>query len=246
LTKINLLPPERIKAKRAPRAPSEKSFLWIVIVLPLIVLAAMLVWWFSMGSEISRLDESLSASKKELADLQAKNASLQQYKARKDQIAEIEKTVVSALSGRVYWARILNNVAIMCPTDIWLKSLNGTSTEGTGTVVFEGNATQCPNRLLAGFFPGMLDYHPDYKPIAQWIERMGQIEQFQRVWLSSAEPSFIGSVPPTTEGQPPIEAGTFVRSATGNWVVRFNSTATLNMKTAALGTPAAATSGGGK
>jgi Tfp pilus assembly protein PilN len=248
LTKINLLPPERIKAKRQARAPSERSWLWLVIVLPLLVLVLMLLWWFSMGSELKRKEDALSSAKKELADLQAKNAALQQYKARKDQITQIEKTVVTALSGRVYWARILNNVAIMCPSDIWLKSLNGTSSEGSGTVVFEGNATQCPNRLLAGFFPGMLDYHPDYKPIARWIERMGQIEQFKLVWLSTAEPSFIGNVPTSAEGQPTVEAGTFVRSPTGNWVVKFSSTATLNMKTAALGTPvtSTATSGGGK
>jgi Tfp pilus assembly protein PilN len=248
LTKINLLPPERIKVKRAPRAPSERSYLWIAIALPLLVLILMLVWWFSMSSELNRKEEALGVAKKELADLQAKNAALQQYKARKDQISQIEQTVVTALSGRVFWARILNNIAIMCPTDVWLTSLNGTSSADSGTVTFEAHATQCPNRLLAGFFPGMKDYHPDYKPVAVWIERMGQIEQFQRVWLSSADPTFIGEVPASPEGQPPIEAGTIVRSATGNWTITFSSTATLNMTTAALGTAAAgaATSGGGK
>ena len=248
MTKINLLPPERIKAKRASRVTTGgRNYLWLVILLPVLVLLLMVAWWFSLGSELNRKKDALAQANKELADLQAKNAALQQYKARKDQIASIEQTVVKALSGRVYWARILNNIAIMCPKDVWLDSLNGTSTAGTGTVVFSAYVTQCPNRLLGGFFPGMKDYHPDYKPIAGWLDRMAQIEQFQRVWLSTAEPSFIGSVPVTPEGVPPIEAGTIVTSPTGSWVVKFASTATLNMKPAALGTStASATSGGGK
>jgi Tfp pilus assembly protein PilN len=237
LTKINLLPPERIKAKRAPRAPSERSWLWLVIAAPLVVLVLMLLWWFSMNADYNRKQESLDQAKKELADLQAKNASLQQYKTRKDQIAQIEQTVVKALSGRVYWARILNNVAIMCPGDVWLNDLNGTSEGGAGTVVFDGYVTQCPNRMLGGFFPGMNDYHPDYKPVARWLERMAQIEQFQRVWLTAAEPTFLGTVPQAAEGQPAVDMGSFVTSAEGSWVVKFSSTATLNMKTAALGTP---------
>jgi Tfp pilus assembly protein PilN len=253
LTKINLLPPERIKAKRAPRAPSERNWLWLVIAAPLVVLVLMLLWWFSMNADYNRKEEALNQAKKELADLQAKNASLQQYKARKDQIAQIEQTVVTALSGRVYWARILNNVAIMCPGDVWLNTLDGTSEGGAGTVVFDGYVTQCPNRLLGGFFPGMKDYHPDFKPVARWLERMAQIEQFARVWLTSAEPTFLGSVPEAAEGQPEVDMGSFVNAPTGSWVVKFNSTATLNMKTAALGTPATgsattgtASSGGGE
>lgn len=244
MAKINLLPPERIKAKRAPKAPSERSYLWLVIALPLLVLLLMLIWWFSMGSSLNSKEEELATAKKELADLQAKNQALQQYKTRKDQITQIEDTVVKALSGRVYWARILNNIAIMCPTDIWLKTLNGTSEGDSGSVTFEGSATQCPNRLLAGFFPGMRDYHPDYKPIAYWIDRMGQIEQFQQVWLSTAEPAFVGTGSGTSTGTTPgttnqFEAGTVVTSANGSWVIKFSSTATLNMKTAALGTPTA-------
>jgi Tfp pilus assembly protein PilN len=230
LTRINLLPPEKIKEKRG-RAPAERSYLWLVIALPLIALLLMGFWWFSMNSQLNSKDEELQQKNAELADIQAKTAALQQYKERQDQIKQIETTVVQALSGRVYWARILNNVAIMCPLNVWLMSLNGTTSGTEGTVTFEARATQCPNRLLGGFFPGMLDYHPDFRPVAGWLDRMAQIEQFSRVWLSNAEPEFIGAIP---EGTDPARV---VTSATGNWVIRFSSTATLNMQTAAIGTP---------
>jgi Tfp pilus assembly protein PilN len=233
LTRINLLPPEMIKERRG-RAATERNYLWLVIAMPLLVLILMVLWWFSMGSELSSKQTELDQKNQELADMQAKTAALKQYKDRKEQIKQIEGTVVQVLSGRVYWARILNNVAIMCPLNVWLTSLNGTSSAGSGTVQFEGNATQCPNRLLGGFFPGMLDYHPDFRPIAGWLDRMAQIEQFQRVWLASAEPTLIGTVPAGTD------PGGFVTASFGAWVIRFSSTATLNMKTAAIGTPVSA------
>ena len=230
MTRINLLPPERIKERRRG-AVSERNYLWLVIAMPLLVLVLVAFWWFSMSSEINSKKEELDQAKTELAVLQAKTAALEQFKQRQDEIKQIEASVVQVLAGRVYWARILNNVAIMCPLNVWLTSMNCQNTTDAGTVAFEGQATQCPNRLLGGFFPGMRDYHPDFRPVAGWLERMAQIEQFQRVWLANATPTLIGSVP---EG---VDPGTFVTSPAGTWVINFSSTATLDMKTAAIGTP---------
>lgn len=230
MTRINLLPPERVKERRR-KVAGGRSYLWLIIVLPLIVAVAVAFWFFSVNSQISKKDEALKAAQAELADWQAKTASLQQYKARQDEISRIEGVVVQALGGRVYWARILNEIAIMCPTDIWLTSLNGTSsqTAQTGTVAFEGYALQCPNRIVSSrFYP----YLPDYRPIAGWLEKMAQIIEFQRVWLSSADPAQVGAGTGTTLSP----TGETIASP-GSWVIRFSSTAFLNMKTATVGTP---------
>ena len=233
MTKINLLPPERVKARRAP---AERSYLWLVIALPAAVLVIMGVWFFMLGGQLNNKNKALEEAKAELADKQAKTASLQQYKARKDEISKIEQTVVSALQGRVFWARILNNVAIMCPNNIWLTSLEGSSAGGTGTVNFEGYALQCPNRMMGGFYPGVLDFHPDYRPIAGWIERMGQIDEFALVWLSSADPQLLGATAAETTSTAPG-----VYSTIGSWTIKFSSTATLDMDKATVGgTPAPA------
>jgi len=227
LTRINLLPPEKMKKKGA-RAPSGKSYWWLLVVLPLIVVVAMGIWYFSLNSQLKSAENDLAEAKTELADWQAKNQALQQYKARQEEIASIEQVAVKALQGRVYWARILNEIAIMCPKDIWITSLTGTSSGGTtGTVTFEASALQCPNRWFPGFY---YPYYPDYKPVANWLERMAQITEFQRVWLSSAEPAPQG--PSVTI---PLD-GPDVKSITSsNYIINFSSTATLNMQTAAIG-----------
>src|SRR5665811_2215290 len=184
MTKINLLPPEKIKAKRKP---AERSFLWLVILLPALVLVLIVFMYFSANSKVAQKDKALKEAQTELTDWQNKNAALQQYKTRQDQITTLETSVVSVLQGRVYWARILNNIAITIPSDVWLSNLAGTSGDPTtaGTVTFAGYALQCPNRNLGHFF----GYFPDYRPVANWLERMATIPEFQKVWLSSAAPT---------------------------------------------------------
>lgn len=244
MTKINLLPPEKIKAKRKP---AERSYWWILVLLPLVVVIILAVLYFSASGQVATKDKQLKDRQQELTDWQNKNQALQQYKSRQDQITTLESSVVSALQGRVYWARILNNVAINCPTDIWLTVLNGTSGESTaaGTVEFSGYALQCPNRdNLTRFYP----YFPDYKPIANWLERMAQITEFQRVWLTSAEPARQGSEPEVLLNWPfrrttdeanvlmPYTGSEFL-DFTGVRVIQFASSATLNMQTATIGGP---------
>jgi Tfp pilus assembly protein PilN len=221
MTRINLLPPEKIKAKRRP---SEKSYLWLAILLPALVLVLLVFLYISASGQVSKKDKALKEAQTELTDWQNKNASLLQYKTRQDQISQREATVVTALQGRVYWARILNNIAITIPTDIWLTSLNGISGDATapGTVQFTGYTLQCPNRNMGGFY----GYFPDYKPVANWLERMAQIIEFQRVWLANAQPTRQGVTIITNPD------GTTV---TGSRVIQFSSTATLNMDNAAIG-----------
>ena len=248
MTKINLLPPEKIKTKRVM---GERSYLWLVIVLPVVILLAMGFWWFSLSSQMNEKNQALEAAKSELSDIQAKNQQLQQYKERQEEIASIESAAVTTLQKRVYWARILNNIAIMCPTDIWLTSL---SCSESG-VSFSGFALQCPNRDYCGY--GIYPHYPDYRPIAGWLDRMAQIEEFANIWLGNATPIFEGAVCNTPAGVEVLEpttghmwyedpycvgpcTGTITHPPgqytcfVGDWLIQFDSQATLDMNSAVV------------
>jgi Tfp pilus assembly protein PilN len=234
LTKINLIPPEKKKEKRRrPGAPGGPPIAWLLLIIPVIVVILMVMLYLSASNKVKTQQTALKEKQTELADWQSKNAQLAKYSTRQQEIAQTEATVVNALRGRVYWARILNEVAIMIPKDVWLVSLNGTSTQNTsGTVTFEAYALQCPNRLNKGFWSEAGEdtagnqhwpYLPDYRPVAGWLERMAQISEFQRIWLSSALPAQIQSGAPTT-----------ATTSAATWVMRFSSQATLNMDTATV------------
>lgn len=224
MTKINLIPPEIKKKKRAPRgAPGGPSLAWLLFIIPLVVLILMVFLYVQGNNKARDQKTALKEKQAELADWQAKNAQLAKYQARQQEIASTEAMAISALKGRVYWARILNEIAIMIPKDVWLTSLTGTSTATGGSVTFEATVLQCPNRL--GKAGSEWPYLPDYQPVAGWLERMAQIVEFQRVWLSSAQPAQIQSGTPTTETEATVDT----------WVIKFSSQATLNMQTATIG-----------
>lgn len=246
MTRINLLPPEKIKERR--RVAGGGRGIWFIFIIPVLVLAGMLFWYFSMGSQMSENEQAITAAKQELDSWKRKNAELKQYQDKLAEIQKVESTAISALQGRVFWARILNEIAIMCPNDIWLTSLNGSSTAGeggaggSGSVAFEGYALQCPNRhnMMGSYFP----FLPDFRPVANWLERMAQIVEFQKVWLSSAEPIEQGGGTTTQSVVGPD--GTVIEQTVeipGTWLIRFSSTATLNMEKATISgassTPAA-------
>ncbi|MBU4175511.1 MAG: hypothetical protein KKB90_08255 [Actinobacteria bacterium] len=249
MTRINLLPPEKIKTKRGM---GERSYLWLVIALPVILLVVMGLWYFSLNSQMTEKNKALEAAKVELADIQAKNQQLQQYKERQEQIASIENMAVTTLKDRVYWARIMNNIAIMCPTDIWLTSITANAESG---VTFAGYAMQCPNRDYCGY--GIYPHYPDYRPIAGWLDRMAQIGEFKTVWLSSATPIHHGAVCTAPAGvetetvttgnmwyEDPYCVGPCTGTITnpapeytcfvGYWLIEFTSDAVLDMQTAVV------------
>ncbi|MBN1288884.1 MAG: hypothetical protein JXA49_04525 [Actinobacteria bacterium] len=283
MTKINLLPPEKIKKKVG--APGG-NLIWLALALPLIVLIAIGVWWFSLGSQVSEKDDEIKSTKQELQDWQAKNKALEQYEVRLQEIKAKEQVVVRAVSGRIYWARILLNIADFCPNDIWLVSINCSSSENEGTVDFQGYAKQCRNRwnkniddLLMvvpgtpdwrrdlhpdnrfhpeGTMDGYYTYYPDYRPVANWIEKMEQIEQFARVWVSSAQPEWHAFAAATVLYKVPLkepvydpvtgellgyeEVYSYYDVDEGDYVMSFSSTANLDMPNAAIGKPLGAAS----
>lgn len=219
MTRINLLPPERVKVKKIKpsAAKGERSYWWMLLVFPLIVAGILGFWYFSLNSKVNEKNKALEAAKAELQDWQSKNQQLQQYKARQDEVLQLTSSIAGALSGRIYWARILNEIAIMCPKDVWLTSLSG----GEDGVEFSCVALQCKNRYHKGHYI----WYPDYRPVANWLDRMAQIIEFSRVWLGAATPVRTGtSGDVTPEGE-----------MAGPWTITFSSKATLNLETAALG-----------
>lgn len=288
MTKINLLPPEKIKRKRG--APGGKT-IWLSAILPILVIAIIGVWWFSLGSQVKEKDDSINMAKQDLTDWKAKNKALEQYEVRLQEIKAKEEVVVRAISGRIYWARVLDDIARYCPSDIWLTSVACTGSETEGSVEFQGLAKQCRNRwaryiqnavkyqvLLPNLFPGYSEsvstpsrpdiaadeeyrfhsdgtmggdlyvYYPDYRPIARWIERMEQVPEFARVWLSTASPEWhaYGAAGvfefQELDGVPGTSAQDVVKweAEQGDYLMNFSSRATLNMNTAQIGPPLSA------
>jgi len=168
MTKVNLLPREVLEKRK-----SEKRFFYLIG--GLAVLIILFLGIYSFGSIQIRKEE------KRVADLKAENERLnkaiaehQVYEKRKAELQKTQDIVSTALSGEIAWHKILNEISMVIPSNIWLREFTGDILEG---VTCKGYAQ---------------DYDfdtPDlgHKPVAEWIVRIGEIKAFSSIWLSYSQ-----------------------------------------------------------
>lgn len=169
MTQINLLPPE-IRQKRAVehRRIAVGALLFVVI-------AALLgVWAFLMVL--------VSGERDTLGDLEAQNAQTRQaiteYQVFEKQRAEVQQkkqVVDQAIAGEIPWFKVLNEVSLVIPSEVWLVSFDGSE----GEITFNSSALDSASDT------------PDsgHKPVAKWMVRLSEIPMLSEIWLTASTKS---------------------------------------------------------
>ncbi|NTW29088.1 MAG: hypothetical protein HGA39_06975 [Coriobacteriia bacterium] len=115
--------------------------------------------------------------------LQSANEQVQQYRAQSDALAVFEQNtqtlqarqaaVQAALSQRVDMGKLANNISLVLPSEVWLKSITIGQESGV---------------LVVGSTPRSTSQSMDvaYKSIAKTLVRLGELKELSSVWLSSA------------------------------------------------------------
>ncbi len=168
MTRINLLPEEVVqKRKREVRV-----FQVIAAILALLVI---------LSGLYAILVVSVRNQESKLSDLRAENKKLNEsiseykvYEQRKETLQKQESIISTALTGEVDWHKILNEMSMVIPSDVWLEEFSGDVMEG---ITCKGYA---------------IDYDfdtPDlgHKPVAEWIVRLGEVKAFTSIWLSFSQ-----------------------------------------------------------
>lgn len=167
MIRINLLPPEITEKRKAER-------LWVYLVFGAVAVGVVLfiffgVMWLRVNSRSA-----------EVAEMQQESQSLQTqagaFKVFEDRIADLtarKRTASSALASRVAWPRLVTEVSLVLPTDVWLDSL----VLDEQRVTFEGRAI---DSQAGGVSNG-------YKSVAKLLVRLQELDQLQNVWLNASD-----------------------------------------------------------
>lgn len=208
MIKINLLPPEIYE-----RGKGAKRFLLIV---PLLILVAMIIATvvIIMEGQIRDARDNLNAQNVILNRVRVEVSQLQIYEQRKKELEEWTKVLKDIMQYQVFWSKILNEVSMIIPSDVWLTSFSGTvaltaptaptptptpSTTPTGTAPTTPTKTAPTTPGAAG--KGEIDFRGstfDYASVANWLATMVQIEDFTNIWFVSSVKrlmSVTGTVP---------------------------------------------------
>lgn len=186
MIRINLLPPEILEKRK-----DEARWRWVLLG-GVVAFAVLLVFFTVMYFQVTVKQGEVAATEQEVQTLQQQADQVKIFKEQEDALSQRRKIVAKATLGRVDWARLLYEVSLVMPPDIWLTNITGveddplTSTPA-GQVADQSAPTNESNVTLTGIAIDA-DVLPDlgFKSIAKFLVRLSELEQLQRVWLTSA------------------------------------------------------------
>jgi Tfp pilus assembly protein PilN len=176
---VNLIPPED---RRGDRAPSRTGAIPYVIVGLLAFAVAAVAVLALTNKQISERKAEKTALEAEEAQTQARADALAPF-AEFAQASEARVATVSGLAeSRFDWVRVLKELALVLPDDVWLTGLTGsvgagTSAEGTNSLAA---GLEVPTLSITGCATG-------HDAVAAFIQTLEDIDGVTRVGVSFSE-----------------------------------------------------------
>jgi type IV pilus assembly protein PilM len=145
--------------------------------------------------ETARLEQAGVQREQAIADLA-------DVAATEQQIGALQAQIDTTLAGDVSWTRLLREIAIAMPNDVWLTSFSGqvnTVTGGApGGTVTTTPGTTAPGTVVggtAGAIDGSITVQGvglEFPSIAAWIEGLSEVPALEGLWVPNATKSTFG------------------------------------------------------
>ncbi|MFA5867810.1 MAG: PilN domain-containing protein [Actinomycetota bacterium] len=221
MTRIDLIPPEVVEKHKSRR----------IIALMGIVFAA--VFGVALAVYLITLAQAMMAServdiiKSENVKVQQYTEKLKPYQDRKKALDERQAIIVKMTENQVQWSSILNDISMVVPNDIWLKSVKVdlgeilTAKEASGAA-----AKTAPKPPIT-----IIGYAFNHAAVARWLVHLNEINQFRGVWLDYATEQTLAAETtsaPTAVAAQPVKV---IEFQTTVYLTKFKETSTTNKAT---------------
>jgi Tfp pilus assembly protein PilN len=184
---VNLIPPEE---RRGDRAPARTGVLPYVVIGGLAAVLAGLALMVMTSNKISDRKAEVSSLEAQAAEAQARAEALQPYADLAALAAERTSTVSSLAQSRFDWDRVLRELALVIPGDVWLTELSGTVSPevqlADGTQVALRAEAPGPALSIVGCAAG-------HEAVAGFLQALRDIDGVTRVGVTTDERRVRGS-----------------------------------------------------
>ena len=210
MKRINLLPPEFGKRRRARQVTSAFVLAGVVYVVALAIL------WLLGNGRLHRAERELAEETSRADAVQAEVAKLREFSSLQADVDRKERTLAAAMAGDVHWSRVLVELSMAIPADAWLTSMSATATPPaaaapSGSAPSAPSGGSAPSAPSASSAPATSAASPaeagppklgtitfgavtfDFPDIATWITRLSGDRSLQAIWVPSATKGQIGT-----------------------------------------------------
>jgi Tfp pilus assembly protein PilN len=174
MIRINLLPPEIVQKRK-----DEKRWGWVALG-AVVAVAIVMLGFAVLQLQVSTKQAEVASIRQQAAALKEKADKFRIFQQKKTDLATRKQIASSALSGRMDWSKMLAELCLVLPSDIYLQRIGVTepkmSPPTPGSLSVDGRALDYPNDV------------PDlgYKSVAKLLIRLAELNTLDNVWLSSS------------------------------------------------------------
>jgi Tfp pilus assembly protein PilN len=187
---VNLIPPEERSGERRPLRGGPLAYVIVgALAAAVIGVAALAITSNQIAdtkAEITRLEDETTAVE---ARAQALDAYTQFHSLREQRVA----TVTSLADSRFDWERVMRELSLILPEDVWLTNLTGSATSGLS---IEGEASVSLRDSIPGPALELVGCASGQEAVAGFIQAVKEIDGVTRV-----------GVPTSSVGTPSESAG---------------------------------------
>jgi Tfp pilus assembly protein PilN len=183
MIRINLIPPEILQNRKDE---TRWKWLWLGGGVLALVLA---MFWGIMFLQVITSTADVASVQQQAATLQAQSSRFRVFQQQEADLRTRQAAVAAAMRGRIDWARLLNELGLVLPTDVYLTNLTGVDNStggasGDSVVTLAGQAVDEPDDVPEN----------GYKSVAKMLVRLADLQQLDSVWLTN---TFTGGGSPT-------------------------------------------------
>jgi Tfp pilus assembly protein PilN len=180
---VNLIPPEE---RRGDKAPTRTGVLPYLVVGALLVALAAVASVVLTNNQISDRKSEVASLEAQEADAQARADALQPYADLASTSEQRSSTITSLAESRFDWDRVLRELALVIPDDVWLTQL-------AGTVSPDVTIEDAPAVTIRDQAPGpalsIVGCGASHAAVAEFLQSLRDIDGVTRVGIVSDERS---------------------------------------------------------
>jgi Tfp pilus assembly protein PilN len=174
MIRINLLPPEIVQKRK-----DEKRWRWVALG-GVVAIAIVVLGFAVLQFQVSVKQAEVASIRQQAAALKEKADKFRIFQQKKTDLATRKQIANSALAGRMDWSKLLAELCLVLPSDIYLQRIGVSepkmSPPSPGSLSVDGRALDYPNDI------------PDlgYKSVAKLLVRLTELDSLDNVWLTSS------------------------------------------------------------